>query len=269
MKNSNSGKTLLYISGNCDIDNLVEEQFPGEDVFVSLYRDNTNLMLSIDDYKIHFEIRNISQIKMEYESGLYVFYYKTEEYVFSFESRISYELLSFFIELNVKVEIPEFIQSRYSQMQDVALLNLIDKERDFIASNDYFHYYDEIDEYGYSAIVESFARRALNELPLFYIKYIDAGEKENGFLVTYNSIYSPENYISISEIRSVSFKIDISIFDTVQCFINNNLFTTFPIVIDAGPVPGTYVGHSLMILVEGIESLVNKICNYRKTSKLL
>jgi hypothetical protein len=268
MKNSNSENTLLYISGNHDIDNLIEEQFPGEDVFVSFERDDSKLILSIDDYQICLEFKNISQIKMEYESGLYLFYYKTEECVFSFDRRISYELLSFFFQLNVKVEIPEFIHSRYRQMQDTALLNLINKERDFIATNDYFHYYEDIDEYGYSAIVESFARQALNELPLFYIKYFNAGEKENGFLVTYNSIYSPENFISISEIKSVSYKIDNGIFDSVQCLINNKLFATFPIVLDASPVPGAYRGYSLMVLVEGIESLVNKICIYRKTGKL-
>ncbi len=257
---------LLYISGHKSIDQLVEKKYPGEDVYVSFSKENDFLQLTIKDFSTELGIKDIGLIKFLYDEGLIQLNYFSDEYLFSYGNKISCELLSFVFELNVAKEIPEFIANRYRQMQDKEIFGIIDTFRESVSPNDYIYYYNDIEESGYSGIIESFAPQALYEAPLLYIKYVDSETKENGFLITYNRIYAPDKSVEIKYINSIRFDEGISFLDKIDCYINEEFFTTMKLIIwDSSVSNFPFQHYSEIFPAKEILSLIVKIYEYLKT----
>jgi len=255
--------SLLYLSGNDKIDQLIEKKFQGEDVYVSISANDEYLYLSIaEDLKVPVELKNISLVQLLYNDGLLAIIHNSDEYLFSYNDSISLDLLSFLYKLNVPKEIPEFLEQRYLQMQDTKLFQLIDSLRERIIQHDFIHYYNEIDEFEYSGIIESFAAKAIGEVPLVYIKYIDSYEKENGLLLTYNGIYSPENYISIRNVKSIEIKTELLRFDKMFCYINDELFTTLKVIVRDRDIVSLPFQYAEKFPTDEIFILIEKVCQY-------
>jgi hypothetical protein len=267
MNGINAEVQLLYISGNETIDKLIEEKYQGEDVFVSFSTKGGKLNLTIKEVIIPLDILKISEIQFLYDDGLIDFKYNSDEYLFSFEYKVSTELLSFFFDLNVSLNIPEFLHTRYQQMQDKELFAMVKKQRESMAENAYVHYYDDIDELEYSGITESFAPQALGDAPILYVKYMNSGTKENGLLITYNKIYSPENYISINEIYSINFKKEFNVVDKMYLFINEQLFSTMELIIWDRSVTSFTRQYTEDHSIDEVFNLIVKICEYLKQKK--
>ena len=258
---------LLYVYGNETIDNIVEKEYPGEDVFVSFYSDGEKLNLIINEQCVTLEIKNISKIQLLYDDGQIAVNYCSDEYLFSYGHRISLELLSLLFDLNVTLDIPEFLFSRFQQMKDKELFSIVEKHRQEIPFNDYVHFYNEIDEMEYCGIIESFTSQALSEAPILYIKYLNSDTKENGLLVTAKKIYSLENSININEIHSIRFEEQFNVVDTIHCFVNEKLFTSMKLIVWDRSIANISGLYKREFYTEDIFKLIIEVCDYLKTKQ--
>jgi hypothetical protein len=241
---------LLYISGSVAIDALVEAHYQGEDVYVKLTQKPDGHELSIDDFSIYFVnqpinlpvrqagqsanltvSQSIKSFQLLYDEGLIVINSEVDSIILSFNFIINLELVSFLYHLNAPKEIPQFVIDRFSQLSNSSLFRLIDEHRLAMEPNDYIHFYNDIDELAYAGITDSFAQQAKSEVPLLYIKYIDTDTLEQGLLVTYNGIYTPDNYVPLSKVQSIRFNEGLGFNDTVDCYINGNYFSTLKLII--------------------------------------
>jgi len=254
---------LLYFSGIFEVDKLIEDKYQGEDVYVSVQTDENHLFLDIGDFQKKLFRYDISEVKLLYEDGLLSFVYHSSECIFSYEHKISFQLLSFINDFNSETGWPEFLKQRYQQMLDRDLFLTIDKEKESVPEHDHIHYYDDIDELQYRFIADSMAAPAISEAPLLYIKYDVEGEKEEGLLITYKKIYSPENSIAIDEVKTINLKEE---FGSLNCYINDDLFSLIYLDVNRQLVePFYYSGFSIEDVhfpTEHILNFIIKILNF-------
>jgi hypothetical protein len=254
---------LLYFSGSIEIDNLVEAKYQGEDVYVTLFFNESVINLIIDDFSLQIETNSVVELQFIYDEGFIVFLVNGSEITFSYNFILSRELLHLLIYLNVPKKLPHFIVERYKQMLDKPLFNLIDEYRESMEPNSYIHFYNEIDELEYSAIIEAFASNAINDVPLLYLKYVDSDVLEEGMLVTYNGIYTPQKFIALSHVNSVRFDVGFGFVDDVNCYINGHFFSTLRLIVwDKSISNFPYPGYSEVFPLEKVRDLINDIFSY-------
>jgi hypothetical protein len=229
--------SLLYLTGSEAIDKMIEERYAGEEARFIFTTEGEDLVLSIEEHSFCMIKKDISVIKLSYNDSQIIISYQSEDYCFSYEDRITPELLSFFYNLDVKLDFPEFLYSRYIEMQDKALYKLIDSYQQTLPENEFLLFYDQMDETTYSDIVESFATDALGEAPLLYIQYFDNATKPSGLLVTSKNIYTPGKSHSLRGVNSIGFSEHIGITDdSIHFYINEKLFCIMPVIIKDKPL---------------------------------
>lgn len=258
---------LLYFTGIEILDKLVEQKFQGEDLYVYFSIEKEKIILSLDDFYLEILKEDISDVQLFYEEGQLSFNYKSNECIFSYEHKISFEFLSLLYYLNTQKNIPNFLILRYHQMLNRDVFEIVDKERREIPVHDLVHLYNDIDETQYAFIAESFAKGAISEAPLIYIKYRDSGVNELGLLITYKKIYSPEGSIEIKDVESIYFEEHS---EGINCHINGVFFSRLNFSLNYKvKIPFPYISVPLKLNefpTFQILDLITKICNCLKNN---
>lgn len=224
--------SLLYYFGYSPLDKLMEEKFQGEDLYVNVFYADDKLWFEIEDYSYEVNVESIKLIDLQYLDSIILFNINDEECQFSFEDKITKELLNLLFALNVDKKIPKFLKDRHEQfIENEGLFELVIKLQEELPSNDFVHFYPNIDEMALKGIVESFAPEAITEIPLVYIKYVDNEDRELGLLVTTKKMYAPEKSIALKDINSMAYDERFNITDTVDLYVNSEYFTNMKLII--------------------------------------
>lgn len=262
MEKNETDLNLLYISGSKAINKLIEEKYPGEDVFVNLSFNNDALLLQIEDAPFSFNIKDISLIDVVYEDSSLVITTTTEDIFLSYENEISLEFLHFLSQINVNKKMPEFIQKRFPDKKEIEIINLVEKHFQENIYNEYVHFHPNIDENAFLGIVAEFAHEAIAELPLIYVKYIDSGDQEFGLLVTNKRVYSPENTILLKDIKSIAYDEQFGIVDTILLYFNEELFTNMQLIIWDRKMSSFSSAYKKEFFAENLFNLIGDISDY-------
>lgn len=224
--------SLLYYFGYSPLDKLMEEKFQGEDMYVNVFYAEDKLWFEIEDYSYEVNLESIKLIDLQYLDSIMLFNINDEECQFSFEDKITKELLDLLFALNVDKKIPKFLNDRHEQfIENEGLFELVIKLQEELPSNDFVHFYPNIDEMALKGIVESFAPEAITEIPLVYIKYVDNEDRELGLLITTKKMYAPEKSIALKDINSMAYDERFNITDTIDLYVNSEYFTNMKLII--------------------------------------